>query len=167
MDDVEVGIRLDKTARRGAHGGTHVGDVEPAARLGADLVGNRRQESAVALEERRTIGVRGVKVERRVLLESARDFSSMSTCTYLGLEERQEATSNQGLAIERGAKMVRVIAAAGDVGDPDESAEGILSQLERFHVARVAERAHIVQTVGRKEVYPRYQHATPRSVSSF
>ena len=67
VDDVEVGVRLDKTAGRGAHGGAHVGDVEAAIRLGADLVGDRGKDAAVALLERGAVRVAGVKVERRVL----------------------------------------------------------------------------------------------------
>jgi hypothetical protein len=71
VDDVEVGVGLDQTAGRGADGGAHVGDVEAAIGLGADLVGNRGENGAVALLERGAVRVGRVKVEGRVLLESA------------------------------------------------------------------------------------------------
>jgi hypothetical protein len=55
--------------------------------------------------------------------------------TYLCLQQGQETTSNQGLAVKRRSQVVRVIATGGHIGDPEQSAKGV-----------------IVQTVGGKEV---------------
>lgn len=110
VDDVEVGIRLDQTAGRGADSRAHIGDVETTAGLGTDLIGDRGEDGPVALQEGRPVRVGRVEVEGSVLR----------------LEKRQETTSDQGLAIERGSEMVRVIAAAGDISHPQESTKGVL-----------------------------------------
>jgi hypothetical protein len=52
--------------------------------------------------------------------------------TNLSLEQGQETTANQGLAIKRGTQVVRVVAAGRDVGDPQEGAEGILDLSATF-----------------------------------
>lgn len=69
VNDVEVGISLDQTTRRGTQGRAHVGNVEASIRFSADLVRNRGEKSTVALLELGTIGVRGVEVIRSVLLK--------------------------------------------------------------------------------------------------
>ncbi len=72
--------------------------------------------------------------------------------TYLRLQQRQESTSDQGLAIKRGAKMVRVIAAGGDISDPQERAKCILQESAKVGREWVRAGAHIIQTVGGEEV---------------
>ena len=67
VDDVKVGIGLNETARRGSHGRAHVSDEESSIGLSTDLICNRGEDSAVTLEELRTVGVRCVKVEPCVL----------------------------------------------------------------------------------------------------
>jgi hypothetical protein len=52
--------------------------------------------------------------------------------TNLSLEQRQETTSYQGLAIKRGSQVVGIVAAGGDIGDPQEGAEGILGLSATF-----------------------------------
>lgn len=67
VDDVEVLVGLDETAGGGSNGRAHVGDVETAIGLCADLVGNGRQDGTVALLELGAVGVAGVEVEGSVL----------------------------------------------------------------------------------------------------
>lgn len=88
MNDVEVGIRLDQTARRGAHCRSHVSDVETSIRLRTDFIRNGAQKSTVALPELGTVGVGRVKVVCSVLIAEmrwrARRKRNMSY-TYLSL----------------------------------------------------------------------------------
>lgn len=48
------------------------------------------------------------------------------TYTHLSLEQRQQSTTNQRLAIQRGTKMVGVIATGWDICHPQERTEGVL-----------------------------------------
>lgn len=113
MDDIKVFVGLDQTTRGGSQRGTHVGDVESTVRLRSDLVGDGGKNTTVALLELGAIRVGGVEVERRVLR----------------LEQGQQSTTNQSLAIKRATKVVRVIAARWDIGDPKERSEGVLYHL--------------------------------------
>ena len=54
---------------------------------------------------------------------------------YLGLQQGQETTSHQGLAVKGRSQVVRVVATGGHISDVDQGAEGV-----------------IVQTVGGKEI---------------
>lgn len=47
--------------------------------------------------------------------------------TYLCLQQRQQSTTDQGLTIKRGTKMVRIVATGRDIGHIDESTEGVLT----------------------------------------
>lgn len=46
--------------------------------------------------------------------------------TYLSLQQREQATTPNGLSVEGGSKVVRVVAAGGDICHPQKSTEGIL-----------------------------------------
>ena len=85
-------------------------DEEASLGLGTDLVHNGAQQSAVAVVELGGIRVRCVKVVRSVL----------------GLQQGQQTTANQELAVGRGAKMVRRVATGRDIGDVNEFTKGVL-----------------------------------------
>lgn len=51
VDDVEIGVCLDKAAGRSTNGRPHIGNEETAIRLSADLVCYRGEQRAVALLE--------------------------------------------------------------------------------------------------------------------
>lgn len=126
-DDVEVLVGLDKATWGGTDGGwevlelgkweteamvltAHVGDEESSIRLGADLISDGGEQGTVALLEGGPVRVGGVEVEGRVL----------------GLQERQETTTDDGLTVKAGAQVMRAVAAAGHLGQVDEFTEGIL-----------------------------------------
>lgn len=88
----------------------HVGDEESSIWLGADLISDGREQSTVALLERGPVWVRGVEVVGRVL----------------GLQERQETTANDGLAVKGRAQVMGAVAAAGYLRQVDEFTKGIL-----------------------------------------
>jgi len=67
VDDVKVGIGLDKTTGGRTHGRTHVGDEETTIGLGTDLIRNGSEDTAVTLEELGAVRVGGVEVEPSVL----------------------------------------------------------------------------------------------------
>lgn len=69
VDDVKVRISLNETAGGGTHSRTHVGDKKATIGLGPDLIRNRCEDTAVALEELRAVRVRGVEIEPSVLRE--------------------------------------------------------------------------------------------------
>jgi hypothetical protein len=75
----------------------HVGDEESSIWLGADLISDGGEQGTVALLEGGPVRVGGVEVEGRVL----------------GLQERQETTTDDGLAVKAGAQVMRAVAAAG------------------------------------------------------
>lgn len=110
MDNVAVGVSLDQTSGRSTQGAAHVSDEEAALGLGADLIGDGAQQGAVAVAELGVVGVADVPVEGSVL----------------GLQQRQQATAHEGLAIERRAQVVRGVAAAGHVREVDNATECIL-----------------------------------------
>lgn len=126
-DDVEVLVGLDEATWGGTDGGwevlelvkwaieamvltAHVGDEESSIWFGADLISDGREHSTVALLEGGPVRVGGVEVEGRVL----------------GLQERQETTTNDGLAVKAGAQVMRAVAAAGHLSQVDEFTKGIL-----------------------------------------
>jgi hypothetical protein len=74
VDDVEIRVGLDETAGAGSYGRTHVGDVEAAVGLCADLVGDGAEDGPVALVELGTVGVRCVEVECGVLIDEPLDL---------------------------------------------------------------------------------------------
>jgi hypothetical protein len=67
MDDVTIGISLDQSAGRCTDGTAHVGDEETAVRLGADLIDDGTENTAVAVVELGMVWVRSVEVESGVL----------------------------------------------------------------------------------------------------
>lgn len=109
-NDVEVLVGLDETTWGGTDGVTHVGDEETSIGLGADLISDGREHSTVALLELGPVRVGGVEVEGRVL----------------GLQERQETTTNDGLAVKAGAQVMGAVATAGHLSQVDEFTKGIL-----------------------------------------
>lgn len=68
MNDVEVGIRLNQTTRRGTHCRAHVGDEKASVRLRTDLVCIGGQKPTVALLELGAIGVGSIEVVCSVLV---------------------------------------------------------------------------------------------------
>lgn len=67
VDDVTIGISLDQSAGRCTDGTAHVGDEETAVRLGADLIDDGTENTAVAVVELGMVWVRSVEVESGVL----------------------------------------------------------------------------------------------------
>lgn len=112
VDDVTSGVRLDEAAGRGADGATHVSDEEATLGLGADLVDNRAQQSAVAVRELGVVGIRHIKVESSVLR----------------LEETEETATDEGLAVGRGTQVVRGVATARNISEGDDLTKGILEK---------------------------------------
>lgn len=110
MDDIKVLVCLDQAARGGSQRRTHVCNVESTVRFRSDLVGDGGKNTAVALLELGAIRVGGVEVE----------------CRVLRLEQGQQSTTNQGLAIKRATQMVRIVATRWNIGDPKERSEGVL-----------------------------------------
>ena len=108
VENVTLGVSLNETAGGGADSTAHVGDEEATLGLGSDLISDGAQQSAVAVAELGVVGVRGVEVVGSVL----------------GLQERQEATTNEQLTIKGGTQMVRGVAAGRNIGDVDELTEG-------------------------------------------
>lgn len=110
MDDVATGIGLNQTSRGGTESTSHVGDEESTLRLGSDLIGDGGKQSTVAVRELGVVRIAGVEVERSIL----------------GLQERQETTTDKQLAVEGCSQMVRGVAAAGHICNGDEATKGIL-----------------------------------------
>lgn len=67
VDDVKIGISLNKTTGAGANGRTHVRDEESTIRLCPNLIRNRRENSTVTLQEFGTVRVGSIEVESGVL----------------------------------------------------------------------------------------------------
>lgn len=116
MNNVAVGIRLDKTARRSTQSTAHVGDEEATLGLGADLVRDGAQDGAVAVAELGVVGVADVPVESGVL----------------GLQQRKQAATHERLAVERRAKVVRGVAAGGDVREVDYASKSVLTDPSQY-----------------------------------
>lgn len=87
VDDVTVGIGLDQTTRRCTDSTAHVSDEETTVGLGADLIDDGAENTAVAVVELGMVRVRSVEVEGSVL----------------GLEKRQKTSSDKSLAIKGAA----------------------------------------------------------------
>lgn len=87
MDDIAIGISLDQATGRCTDSTAHVSDEETTVGLGADLINDGAENTAVAVVELGMVWVRSVEVESGVL----------------GLEKRKEAASNEGLAIKGAA----------------------------------------------------------------
>lgn len=85
------------------------------SRLGPNLIRDGRENGAVALQEGGSVRVGSVKVVGSVL----------------GLQERQETTTDEGLSIEGGAQMVRAVAAGWDICDPEQRAKGVVVETVR------------------------------------
>jgi hypothetical protein len=104
VDDVEVGVCLDKTTGRGANRAAHVRDEETAIGFGAYLIGNGREDAAVGLLELGLVRVGCVEVVCGVL-EAVRVFAvrrraGRKMSTYLGFQQRKESATDQCLAIQ-------------------------------------------------------------------
>ena len=67
MDDVEVLIGFNQTARGGSQCRAHVGDIETPFRLSTDFVRNGGKKSTIALLELGPVRVGRVEVKRSVL----------------------------------------------------------------------------------------------------
>lgn len=67
MDDIEVLVGLNQTARSGSHSRAHVCDEVSTVRLCANLVSNRGKDTTVALQELGAVRIRGIEVEAGVL----------------------------------------------------------------------------------------------------
>lgn len=83
MGNSATRVGLNEPARRSANGAAHVGDKKTALRLGADLIGDRAEEGPVAVGELGRIRVGYIPVEGCVL----------------GLEQRQESSTDESLAV--------------------------------------------------------------------
>jgi hypothetical protein len=110
VDDVATGIGLNQTSRGGTESASHVGDEESTLGLGSDLISDGGKQSTVAVRELGVVRIASVEVERSVL----------------GLQERQETTTDEQLAIEGCSQVVRGVATAGHIRNGDEAAKGIL-----------------------------------------
>lgn len=87
MNDVTIGISLDQSTRGCTDSTAHVSDEETTVGLGADLIDDGAENTAVAVIELGMVWVRSVEVESSVL----------------GLEKRKKTASNEGLAIKGAA----------------------------------------------------------------
>lgn len=67
VDDVEVLVGFNQTARGGAQGRAHVGDIETPIRLSTDFIRNGGKKSTIALLELGPVRVGRVEVKRSVL----------------------------------------------------------------------------------------------------
>ena len=110
VDNVEVGIGLNKTARGGAKSGTHVSNEETTIGLGSDLISNGGEDGTVALLESRAVRVGGVKVESGIL----------------SLQEGEQTTTNEGFSVEGNTDVMGVVATGWDISDPDKFTEGVI-----------------------------------------
>lgn len=131
MDDVAASIRLDKTSGRSTNGATHVGDEETTVAvlvkwivikrdfakdapfgLSTDLIRNGAENGTVAVSELGVVRVAGVPVVGGIL----------------GLQQRQQATTDEGLAIEGSAQVVRTVSAAGHIRNMNDGTKGVLEE---------------------------------------
>lgn len=110
VDDVTAGVSLDQAAGGAAHRAAHVGDEKAAFRLGADLIGDGAQQSAIAVRELWVVRVARVPV----------------VCSVLGLEQGKETATDKCLAVKRGTKMVRGVSARGHIRNCDKLSKGVL-----------------------------------------
>lgn len=69
MDDVKVLVRFNEPSRRSAQCRTHVCDEEATIGFSTNLIRNGGKNCTIALFELGAIGVRGVKIEARVLFK--------------------------------------------------------------------------------------------------
>jgi hypothetical protein len=67
-------------------------------------------------------------------------------CSVLGLEKRQQATSNKGLSIQRCSQVVRRVATCGNVGDVDDGSECILGSVLVTFVLNIVLVVHLRTT---------------------
>lgn len=110
MSDLAACIGLNEPSGGRADGAAHVGNEEATLGLSTNLVRDGTEKSAVAVCELGRIGVGNIPVEGRIL----------------SLQKRQETSSHQSLAINRGAKMMGRVATGWDIADVDDLAEGVL-----------------------------------------
>lgn len=69
VNDVKVGIGLNKATGRSTNGRAHVGDEESTIWLCPDFIRNGCKDTAVTLEELGAVRVGGIKVETSILMK--------------------------------------------------------------------------------------------------
>ena len=126
MDDVELGIGLDKATGRGADGRAHVGNEEATIWLCADLICDGGEKGAVGLLELGLVGVRGVEVEGSVLYFRKWMLLKRLRNTHLRLQEGEQTPADKGLPIKRRTEMVRRVATRRHISDGDQRSEGVI-----------------------------------------
>ena len=126
MDDVELGIGLDKATGRGADGRAHVGNEEATIWLCADLICDGGEKGAVGLLELGLVGVRGVEVEGSVLYFREWMLLKRLRNTHLRLQEGEQTPADKGLPIKRRTEMVRRVATRRHISDGDQRSEGVI-----------------------------------------
>jgi hypothetical protein len=96
-------------------------------RLSTNFISDASQYSSVAFQESRPVRIGYIEVECSILiLLGLQNVGYFGKTKYLSLEQRQKSTSNEGLPIKRGAKMMWAIPAGWDISQPDEFSECVL-----------------------------------------